>query len=102
MPLGGAQTGAEPSATRPSAGVTLVVPWDGHGMAATQSHAMAFKDSPATRSDGMEPTRGAAHLHARASCDHVLLMDPETDRSDNQPPRAVRCRAAAFSGVHNV
>jgi alkylation response protein AidB-like acyl-CoA dehydrogenase len=33
-----------------SAGVTLVAPWDGHGMAATQSHAMAFKDFPATRS----------------------------------------------------
>ena len=33
-----------------SAGATLVAPWDGHGMAATQSHAMAFKDFPATRS----------------------------------------------------
>jgi alkylation response protein AidB-like acyl-CoA dehydrogenase len=33
-----------------SAGVTLVAPWDGHGMAATQSHAMAFADLPATRS----------------------------------------------------
>jgi alkylation response protein AidB-like acyl-CoA dehydrogenase len=32
-----------------SAGVTLTAPWDGHGMAATQSHAMAFKDFPATR-----------------------------------------------------
>ena len=25
------------------------VPWDGHGMAATQSHAMAFKEFPVTR-----------------------------------------------------
>ena len=33
-----------------SAGVTLTAPWDGHGMAATQSHAMAFRDFPATRS----------------------------------------------------
>src|SRR5262249_39221795 len=32
-----------------SAGVTMTAPWDGHGMAATQSHAMAFKDFPATR-----------------------------------------------------
>jgi alkylation response protein AidB-like acyl-CoA dehydrogenase len=33
-----------------SAGITLTAPWDGHGMAATQSHAMAFADFPATRS----------------------------------------------------
>lgn len=32
-----------------SAGVTLVAPWDGHGMTATQSHGMAFADVPATR-----------------------------------------------------
>jgi len=32
-----------------SAGVTLTAAWDGQGMAATQSHAMAFKDFPATR-----------------------------------------------------
>jgi alkylation response protein AidB-like acyl-CoA dehydrogenase len=32
-----------------SAGVTLTAAWDGHGMAATQSHAMSFKDFPATR-----------------------------------------------------
>ena len=32
-----------------SVGLTLTAPWDGHGMAATQSHAMAFKDFPATR-----------------------------------------------------
>jgi alkylation response protein AidB-like acyl-CoA dehydrogenase len=30
-------------------GVTLTAPWDGHGMTATQSHAMAFQDYPATR-----------------------------------------------------
>jgi alkylation response protein AidB-like acyl-CoA dehydrogenase len=33
-----------------TAGVTLTAPWDGHGMAATQSHAMAFADFPGTRS----------------------------------------------------
>jgi alkylation response protein AidB-like acyl-CoA dehydrogenase len=32
-----------------SAGVTLVAQWDGHGMAATQSHAMNFADFTATR-----------------------------------------------------
>ncbi len=32
-----------------SRGVTLLAEWDGHGMTATQSHAMAFNDFPATR-----------------------------------------------------
>jgi alkylation response protein AidB-like acyl-CoA dehydrogenase len=32
-----------------SAGVTLLAEWDGHGMTATQSHAMSFTDFPATR-----------------------------------------------------
>jgi alkylation response protein AidB-like acyl-CoA dehydrogenase len=32
-----------------SAGVTLTAAWDGHGMAATQSHAMAFNEFPVTR-----------------------------------------------------
>lgn len=32
-----------------SAGAKLVAPWDGHGMIATQSHAMMFDDFPATR-----------------------------------------------------
>src|ERR1700730_19039072 len=32
-----------------SAGVSLTAAWDGHGMAATQSHAMAFKEFPVTR-----------------------------------------------------
>ena len=30
-------------------GVTLVAPWDGHGMTATQSHALAFEGFPAVR-----------------------------------------------------
>ena len=29
--------------------VTLMAPWDGHGMTATQSHALRFTDFPATR-----------------------------------------------------
>jgi alkylation response protein AidB-like acyl-CoA dehydrogenase len=32
-----------------STGVTLLAPWDGHGMIATQSHALHFADFPATR-----------------------------------------------------
>jgi hypothetical protein len=32
-----------------SPGVTLTAAWGGHGMAATQSHAMAFKEFPVTR-----------------------------------------------------
>ena len=32
-----------------SAGVTLTAAWDGHGMAATQSHAFSFKEFPVTR-----------------------------------------------------
>lgn len=31
------------------AGVRLTAAWDGHGMTATQSHALAFEDVPATR-----------------------------------------------------
>ncbi|HEX6421965.1 MAG TPA: acyl-CoA dehydrogenase family protein [Acidimicrobiales bacterium] len=33
-----------------SAGIDLVAPWDGHGMAATQSHALAFDGAVAVRS----------------------------------------------------
>jgi alkylation response protein AidB-like acyl-CoA dehydrogenase len=32
-----------------TAGVTLTAPWDGHGMAATQSHALTFDACPAER-----------------------------------------------------
>lgn len=32
-----------------SAGITLFAAWDGHGMGATQSHALTFTDFPATR-----------------------------------------------------
>jgi alkylation response protein AidB-like acyl-CoA dehydrogenase len=33
-----------------TAGITLAAPWDGHGMTATQSHALTFADVPAVRS----------------------------------------------------
>ena len=32
-----------------STGITLVAPWDGHGMIATQSHAFRFEGYPVTR-----------------------------------------------------
>jgi alkylation response protein AidB-like acyl-CoA dehydrogenase len=32
-----------------ASGVRLLAPWDGHGMQATQSHALAFDRAPATR-----------------------------------------------------
>src|SRR4029450_4437324 len=32
-----------------SQGITLIAPWDGHGMAATQSHALSFDGAPAVR-----------------------------------------------------
>ena len=32
-----------------SAGITLIAPWNGHGMIATQSHGMRFEEYPVTR-----------------------------------------------------
>ena len=45
-----------------SSGVTLTSPWDGHGMAATQSHAFSFTEFPATRAawPSQWPRLGAA------------------------------------------
>jgi alkylation response protein AidB-like acyl-CoA dehydrogenase len=48
-----------------STGVTLTAAWDGHGMAATQSHAMAFKDVPAVRSAW--PSALAAFMEANGA-----------------------------------
>jgi alkylation response protein AidB-like acyl-CoA dehydrogenase len=47
-----------------SAGVKLMAAWDGHGMTATQSHAMAFKDMPVTRATwpGNERAKHPARL----------------------------------------
>lgn len=41
-----------------SAGIRLVAPWDGHGMAATQSHAFEFEDFPVIRSALPSALRG--------------------------------------------
>src|SRR5690606_36996956 len=46
-----------------SDGVTLVAPWDGHGMVATQSHALAF--------DGAEAVRFAWPGHLRDLIDNA-------------------------------
>jgi alkylation response protein AidB-like acyl-CoA dehydrogenase len=57
-----------------SAGVTLTAAWDGHGMAATQSHAMAFEDFPATRiawPGGL--TRGGAKVTVAFACTAVVV-----------------------------
>lgn len=37
-----------------SAGLTLLVEWDGMGMAATQSHAMRLQDVPTVRLAGVD------------------------------------------------
>lgn len=43
-----------------SAGITLVAAWDGHGMPATQSHALRFDGVPATRLAWPAKTRQSA------------------------------------------
>jgi alkylation response protein AidB-like acyl-CoA dehydrogenase len=48
-----------------STGVQVTAPWDGHGMTATQSHALEFVDCPATRLAWPNPGR-ARGLPARA------------------------------------
>jgi alkylation response protein AidB-like acyl-CoA dehydrogenase len=40
-----------------ASGVRLTAAWDGHGMTATQSHALAFEDVPATRIAWPGPSR---------------------------------------------
>jgi alkylation response protein AidB-like acyl-CoA dehydrogenase len=50
-----------------STGVQLIAEWDGHGMAATQSHALEFRDFPAHRfawpvAIGRSPSYGAAFV----------------------------------------
>ena len=57
-----------------SAGVTLTAVWDGHGMAATQSHAMAFEDFPARRlawPGGL--TRGGSGVGVASACTAVVV-----------------------------
>jgi alkylation response protein AidB-like acyl-CoA dehydrogenase len=50
-----------------STGIKLLAPWDGHGMAATQSHSFEFKDFPAQRFAwpvviGKSPSYGGAFV----------------------------------------
>ncbi|MFZ5816627.1 MAG: acyl-CoA dehydrogenase family protein [Bacillota bacterium] len=47
-----------------SRGVTLTAPWDGWGMSATQSHAMAFADFPAQRTAWVGDPDGARYTEA--------------------------------------
>jgi alkylation response protein AidB-like acyl-CoA dehydrogenase len=58
-----------------SQGVTLVNRWDGHGMTATQSHAMQFEAFPATRSawPGNIRTLGA-NANAFVSCSFTAVI----------------------------
>jgi alkylation response protein AidB-like acyl-CoA dehydrogenase len=44
----------------PPRGMTLVAPWEGHGMTATQSHGMAFESFPAVRMAWPGDWRGKA------------------------------------------
>src|SRR5258708_15323961 len=82
-----------------SAGVKLTAPWDGHGMAATQSHAMAFTDFPATRSawptsfvNFMEPVGGLISACFTAVVVRLVEMAVEAARREvtrrRDPPPA--------------
>lgn len=52
-----------------SAGVALTAPWDGHGMTATQSHAMHFDGYPATRQAWPRPmAERLSVLHGAVQC----------------------------------
>jgi alkylation response protein AidB-like acyl-CoA dehydrogenase len=59
-----------------SAGVTLTAAWDGHGMTATQSHAMAFKEFPVTRVawPGQFPRLAEAAGGLGASCFTAVIV----------------------------
>jgi alkylation response protein AidB-like acyl-CoA dehydrogenase len=78
-----------------SAGVELTAAWDGHGMTATQSHAMAFNDMPATRSAW--PGNARAQYRARLNRPVGFMFTPvvvgivetaiETARQQLEPKR---------------
>lgn len=53
-----------------SAGITLVGAWDGHGMAATQSHGMRFDQYPGTRAawPGHQDRKSAAMPERAVNC----------------------------------
>jgi alkylation response protein AidB-like acyl-CoA dehydrogenase len=73
-----------------SAGVTLTAAWDGHGMAATQSHAFSFKEFPVTRIvlPGLQqPTRGFTPSCFTAVIVGVVEVALETARERVAPRR---------------
>jgi alkylation response protein AidB-like acyl-CoA dehydrogenase len=73
-----------------SAGVTLTAAWDGHGMAATQSHAFSFKEFPVTRIvlPGLQqPTRGFTPSCFTAVIVGVVEVALETARERVVPRR---------------
>jgi alkylation response protein AidB-like acyl-CoA dehydrogenase len=55
-----------------STGVTLAAAWDGHGMTATQSHAMIFEDMPAVRTAWPGGERTARRLEAGRPTGHLF------------------------------
>jgi alkylation response protein AidB-like acyl-CoA dehydrogenase len=65
-----------------SAGVKLIAAWDGHGMTATQSHAMSFQGMPATRAawpgSEREKTRDSAGRAAGQLFTSVIVGIVET------------------------
>jgi alkylation response protein AidB-like acyl-CoA dehydrogenase len=78
-----------------SAGLKLVAPWDGHGMAATQSHMMRFEDFPATRvawpSASRKDRPGVGHPPGAFFCSviaGIVEVAVETARAQLAPRRA--------------
>lgn len=55
-----------------SAGVKLAAAWDGHGMTATQSHAMTFEDMPAVRAAWPGAERTARRLAVGRPLSHLF------------------------------
>ena len=55
-----------------SAGVKLAAAWDGHGMTATQSHAMTFEDMPAVRTAWPGAERSARREAAGRPVNHLF------------------------------
>ncbi|MCH8062839.1 MAG: acyl-CoA/acyl-ACP dehydrogenase [Chloroflexi bacterium] len=55
-----------------SAGVKLAAAWDGHGMTATQSHAMIFEDMPAVRAAWPGAERTTRRLAAGRPLSHLF------------------------------
>jgi alkylation response protein AidB-like acyl-CoA dehydrogenase len=77
-----------------STGATLLAPWDGHGMTATQSHSFAFERFPATRiawrahaRQIVAPTRGSIVCMFTAVIVGIVENAVETARSALLPRR---------------